>query len=66
MRTEEKLNKRRRYLEPYLEIERGAGVTSSVEESEGDAAVDAATDKDGDLQASPGHRARQEGLMKDE
>lgn len=48
-----------KYLEPYLEIERRAGVASRVEEAEGHAAVNAAAEEDGDLESPPGHRAGQ-------
>lgn len=35
-------------MEPYLEVESGAGVAGGVEKAESDTAVDAATNENGD------------------
>ena len=35
-------------MEPYLEVESGAGVTGGVEQPESDAAIDASADENGD------------------
>ena len=53
------MNRKRTHLEPNLEVESSTGVTSGMQEAEGDAAVDAAAEQNCDLEALIGQRARE-------
>lgn len=51
--------RKKAYLKPDFEVEGSAGVASSVEEAEGDAAIDAAAKKNGNFERIVGHGTRE-------
>lgn len=53
------------YLEPYLEVESDAGMAGGVEETESDAAIDAAADKNGDSERLMRHGTAEVGVRVD-